>query len=265
MKKDIAMQAQNISVICGVIKNNLPQGYYLTKSRHSDCFVYVLTGGARYTFGDRQVDAKPGGILYLAHRSQYEIRVEVPNYTFIFVDFFFENPEQIVFENAFYEHPRVQALDQKFMEMHRLWPTGTLSDKVYCGSVLYLIYSQIIATSVLSYMPSSRKEQLESTARYIYDHFGDSELSVDMLARRTQLSQVHFRRLFKQLYNTNPARFINEVRINQAKQLLTDKSLSVQEISERCGFTNAYYFARVFRSITGISPTAYRATANTYY
>ena len=264
MKTDILTQVRNIPTILSVTKNTLPPGKYLTPSRHSDCFVYVLTGGGEYTFDTRHVTVEPGGILYLANRSRYEIRVTAPDYSFIYVDFFFDDAPA-VFDGAFYAHPRIQALDHTFMELHRLWLTGTDADKLYCKSLLYAVYSQIVATGVLSYLPSSRKEQLKAAAAYISDHYSDSELSIRQLAAIAQMSEVHFRRLFRELYHTPPLKFLNEIRITQAKVLLTHRHLSVEAVSEACGFSTACYFARVFKSVTGVSPTVYREKAAFYY
>ena len=246
MKYDILSQIRNIPSILTVTKNNLPPGSYTTHRRHSDCFVYVLTGGADYTFGDRQVTVETGGILYLANHSRYHIQVTAPNYTFIYVDFFFEEIPQVIFDNAFYAHPRIQALDRSFMELHRLWFTGTDADRLYCKSLLYGVYSQIVATGVLSYLPASRKDQLKAAALYINEHYSDNELSIRQLAAIAQMSEVHFRRLFRELYHTSPLKFLNEVRVNQAKVLLANPRLSVETVSEACGFSTACYFARVF-------------------
>ena len=265
MNNDILSKIRNIPTILGVTKNILPPGNYTTRCRHSDCFVYVLTGGGEYTFGSRHVTVEPGGILYLANRSRYDIRITVPHYTFIYVDFFFEESGQQIFDNAFYAHPRIQALDHSFMELHRLWFTGTDSDRLYCKSLLYAIYSQIVATCMLSYIPSSRKEQMKAAVLYISEHYSDNELSIRQLASIAQMSEVHFRRLFRELYHTPPLKFLNDVRVNQAKLLLANRQMSVEGISEACGFSTACYFARVFKSVTGVSPTAYREIAAVYY
>lgn len=265
MKYDILSTIRNIPSILNVTKNNLPPGNYTTHHRRSDCFVYVLTGGAEYTFDDRHITVEPRGILYLANCSHYHIQVTVPDYTFIYVDFFFEEVPQVIFENAFYSHPRIQALDRNFMELHRLWFTGTGADKLYCKSLLYSVYSQIVATGVLSYLPTSRKDQLKAAALYINEHYSDHALCVQQLAAIAQMSEVHFRRLFRELYHTSPLKFLNEVRVNQAKVLLAYPRLSVEEISEACGFSTPCYFARVFKSIAGVSPTAYREMAVAYY
>ena len=53
-------------------------------------------------------------------------------------------------------------------------------------------------------------------------------------------------------------RYRNVVRIDKAKLLLADRSLTIDAVAERVGFEDAKYFARVFKDLAGISPSAYR-------
>jgi len=54
-----------------------------------------------------------------------------------------------------------------------------------------------------------------------------------------------------------PRQFIIEIRINKAKQLLTDGTLKISAVAEKCGFTNQYHFTRVFKSRVGLTPSEY--------
>lgn len=72
------------------------------------------------------------------------------------------------------------------------------------------------------------------------------------------MSEVHFRRLFYQIYHTSPMKFIISLRVNKAKELLTNTQMKIQDISETCGFNNPYYFSKVFRQAVGLTPSQYR-------
>ena len=54
-----------------------------------------------------------------------------------------------------------------------------------------------------------------------------------------------------------PNEYINRLRINQAKELLTNTDMSVFEIAEAVGFSDQNYFGRVFKKQTGTSPKKY--------
>ena len=69
----------------------------------------------------------------------------------------------------------------------------------------------------------------------------------------------YFRRCFKKYTSISPLRYLNGMRIERAKDLLRlETSLSVGEISARCGFRDCLYFSTAFKKEVGMSPLAYR-------
>ena len=65
------------------------------------------------------------------------------------------------------------------------------------------------------------------------------------------------RKLFIHHLNTTPKQYILEQRLQKAKGLLTDTSLTVTAISENCGFSSIYHFSREFKKKNGITPSQY--------
>jgi transcriptional regulator GlxA family with amidase domain len=78
------------------------------------------------------------------------------------------------------------------------------------------------------------------------------------LARRASLSERHLRRLFAAQTGTTPARFTERVRVEAARELLTDTSTPVATISSRCGFGSAETMRRSFLRVLGVGPAEYR-------
>ena len=99
----------------------------------------------------------------------------------------------------------------------------------------------------------------ENIERYIRKHY-TSELSMQDVARAMNYSEAYFCKLFKQCFKVNFSAWLNEFRVEKAKELLQDSRLSIRDVSLACGYTDANYFARVFKRITGKTPTEYRIT-----
>jgi len=98
---------------------------------------------------------------------------------------------------------------------------------------------------------------LKPAIKYIENNYTRSDLSNTTLAVQCGISEVYFRKLFAEQYNTTPKQYIIDIRIDKAKQLLTDGILKINAISEQCGFSNPYHFCRVFKDKVGVTPTEY--------
>ena len=94
---------------------------------------------------------------------------------------------------------------------------------------------------------------------YISAHFAD-DLSMQDVARAMNYSDAYFCKLFKQCFKVNFSTYLNEYRVEKAKNLLQTTRSSIKDISIRCGYTDSNYFARVFRRVTGVTPSEYRQT-----
>ena len=97
----------------------------------------------------------------------------------------------------------------------------------------------------------------ETIDAYIRENYA-TELSMQDVARVMNYSDAYFCKLFKQCFKVNFSAYLNEFRIAKAKELLQNTRLNVREISLACGYSDANYFARVFKRITGVTPTEYR-------
>ncbi|MBE6728558.1 MAG: helix-turn-helix transcriptional regulator [Ruminococcaceae bacterium] len=93
---------------------------------------------------------------------------------------------------------------------------------------------------------------------YIEKHYGNSELSNTVLASQLNISEVYMRRLFKEQFGTSPKQYILELRIQKAKQVLSQSNKTVTEISKECGFTSIHHFCRAFKGYCGQTPSDYR-------
>lgn len=92
---------------------------------------------------------------------------------------------------------------------------------------------------------------------YIENNYRRPEISNSELAKKCNISEVYLRKKFAEIYNTTPKQFIIDIRINRAKQLLSEGILKVGSISEECGFSNQFHFCRLFKEKTGLTPTEY--------
>lgn len=85
-------------------------------------------------------------------------------------------------------------------------------------------------------------------------------LDIDALASGQRLSASTFRRRWLEAIGTPPARYLQNLRIAEARRALVETNTPIREIASNCGFEDEFYFSRCFRRATGIPPREYRKT-----
>lgn len=96
------------------------------------------------------------------------------------------------------------------------------------------------------------------TCVYIQQHLDDVNLNVTMLSEAAGVSAQHLSRMFKKQTNLTLMEYVNTLRIDRAKQLLSETDNTIAAVSEQTGYGNAKTFLRNFQTMTGMTPSNYR-------
>ena len=108
--------------------------------------------------------------------------------------------------------------------------------------------------------------QLFSPATYTFKQIIEanifSQLGIEELARKTNLSVSSFKREFAKLYNDSPANYIKTKRLEKAAELLLISDNRITEIAFECGFNDPANFTKSFQDKYHVAPTGYRAKMN---
>lgn len=100
-------------------------------------------------------------------------------------------------------------------------------------------------------------ESLERATAYIRENL-HKPLSVQNISRGAGVSKSVLYKAFHQRYNCTVSDYIKTKRVECSLSLLTETQLSMEEISQRIGFSSASYYSKVFKAQKGISPLKYR-------
>ena len=98
---------------------------------------------------------------------------------------------------------------------------------------------------------------LQETVKYIEEHYTDN-YKISSLAEKFNLSESHFRKLFREFTGLSPIEYRNGLRIEHAKELLSQNTVSVSEVALAVGIEDQFYFSRIFKEYEGISPIQYK-------
>jgi AraC-like DNA-binding protein len=100
-------------------------------------------------------------------------------------------------------------------------------------------------------------KKLRHSLRYIDDNL-ERKISVDSLGELAGLSAHRFSALFKEVMDNSPHQYILRKRVQKAMALLTSSESSIIQIADDLGFHDQPHFTKLFKSVTGVSPTYYR-------
>ncbi|MBR4573933.1 MAG: response regulator [Lachnospiraceae bacterium] len=102
------------------------------------------------------------------------------------------------------------------------------------------------------------KEIVDEVLKHMEDHYEDSELSLNHLASLVNVSPNHLSTIFSAQTGRSFIKYLTELRMNKAKELLRCTSKRSSEISEAVGYKDPHYFSYMFKKTVGMTPTNYR-------
>jgi len=136
-------------------------------------------------------------------------------------------------------------------------------DRIYAESLamalsVHLVKHYSVRKKPLDdYSRNLPQPSLKTAIDFILDNL-DQPLSLEALAKLTQMSPSHFAHSFKAALGTSPHQFIVQQRIEKAKHLLQHSDFTVRDIACRCGFSSQSHLDTTFHKHAGVTPYAYR-------
>lgn len=136
--------------------------------------------------------------------------------------------------------------------------SGRLSESSLCSIKEWFLEKIVeIYTNINTQMAKQTNSKIIEANNYILK-FYYKDISLDDVSREVDISPYYFSKLYKEETGENFIDYLTKIRINKAKELLEDNSLSIKEICISVGYSDPNYFSRIFKKCTGITPTRYR-------
>ena len=98
---------------------------------------------------------------------------------------------------------------------------------------------------------------IETAMKMIQENL-HQKLILTEIAQKIGLSYVQFLRRFRAYTGLTPSDYVNTLRIQKAKELLSNTDALVKDIAADCGFENEYYFSNSFKKEVGMAPSSFR-------
>lgn len=103
--------------------------------------------------------------------------------------------------------------------------------------------------------------EIERATHYFNENY-NKDISIEQYAEKHLMSKNWFINCFKKIMKVTPMRYILQLRISTAKNLLEYSTKNISEIADAIGYDNPLYFSRLFTKYVGVSPKEYRNNFN---
>ncbi len=138
-----------------------------------------------------------------------------------------------------------------------LYEICRINGKIFMLLSYYMEYFPCVAEKSTDYVFLARE--------YIQKNYRDPECTVKKVAYYIKIDRTYLYRLFKNETGMSVIEYLNKCRVSEASILLVDDNVSIKDVAYYVGFTDQMYFSRVFKRVTGHTPTEYRRLIKTPY
>ena len=246
------MQFENIRIkdVHGVLHYTPGMKKWSAKNRKNHFIGIQLSGSATHRFANRDFVLSGNCVYFFNQREDYEVEVHEAGEAFSVHFTTYEEIETDSFCTPIGNAEEIVSLLSR-CERYRSSNGGELM----LLSALYQLCNVIFHAHSRVYAPMDAR--ITAAKAHMDAHFATADCLHSAIAQ-SGLSPRRFNDLFKGCFDTTPNRYLVMRRIEQAKSMLEAQSLTVTEIAELCGFSDVYYFSKVFKQETGISPNRWK-------
>ncbi len=224
---------------------------WVAKNRSTHIIGINLSGKELHDFGYQKIMIEGTGIFFFNCRDDYAVEVLEKGLSY---SIHFTTYEPVETDTFFIKTANVTEF---YRILERIEKQLALSNGG--GHLSYSDFYRLCAgfeeIRQKDYSPTDGR--MLQAEEYIKLHFREIDC-LRALYQSADISRRHFDTLFKKQFDMTPSRYILLQKIEYSKQLLQTPNLSIMEVAELCGFSDVYYFSKVFKAQTNLSPAAFR-------
>lgn len=133
----------------------------------------------------------------------------------------------------------------------------TLPQHLMLNGKLKELFATLFYEQTQDFITLNNADYADKAKHYIEMHYNEP-IQISDISTYLNLNPHYLSMLFKKKFNITPKKYLTIFRMEKAKTLLIDTDYSLQIIANAVGLENSFSFSRLFKSVTGISPTTYR-------
>ena len=241
-----------ISKIDLVILVKSGTGNAIHSNRQNHGLALNCDGVKEYVFPDKKIHVGKNEIIYLPKHSDYKVTA-LENGDCYAINFDFT--EDLIFDEFVFKPKNILKFTECFKGAEQSWKmkkTGFYSKTM---SGLYEIISMIQQESNKEYISGGKSEIITPALDYIHANYTTEQINMQELSSLCGISYEYFRRLFENFHATSPVKYVNNLKITRAKELIESGMYTVTEAAYASGYTDMSHFCREFKKAMGVPPS----------
>ncbi|SFL53522.1 helix-turn-helix domain-containing protein [Pelosinus propionicus] len=223
--------------------------------------IFPLRGKARMTFEGVTYEMEPGRFFHAGPKMTLDKEVlGESTWEFVLIHYKIPESEKCTFPYALSHYelnsgysPRINDMLQRLCHTLRM-PSNLQALR---AKSLFLSFMDEVLTCSTNREKESGRSLVEQSIEYMDNHYME-QLTIPKLAGQYGLSSKQFAYLFQKHTKMSPNEYLISQRMKRAKELLCTTTCSVSEISDYVGYSDSYYFSKLFKKRTGASPSTLR-------
>lgn len=141
-----------------------------------------------------------------------------------------------------------------YQELNAAWLLRDPGYKVKARAMYMLILLKYYRLICCRNYQSNYDSRIKKVLQHVIDHYFEP-LTVDEMAKMAKLSPLYFGSFFKRETGQTFRQYLTSIRLNQAENMLNSGIYNVSEAAEECGFSDVFYFSKVFKEYRGLAPS----------
>lgn len=233
--------------------------YYMKRDFYSPLLVvYVRNGNFHFEYRDLVFEAQKGDVVLLDCTEPHYYHAR-DGLEFLYMHFDGSNSHEICQHILKQSGPLIRHEDNILIgnllyNMVRFYQDDGIETMFQSSMRIYHLFEYLLAPEKQLY---ENENPIENAIRYIRSHMTET-ITLESLAKETNLSVYYFAHCFKEQTGFSPMDFVINTRLNQAKILLARTSKSIEEIACEVGYSSAGSLINIFVKKEGMPPGKYR-------
>ncbi len=250
----VSLEDLRISNIHNIFNINYKDKRCAPRNNRTVCaIVYKLSGKTEYICDGKSYICDNKHVLLVPNYKPYIFDILEPG-PCISIEFKCETTIDTFYQYKITDDTKIRSL---FVRISQIWAAKGSGYMLSAFSLLYEILHTTYILSNTEYSVQKKEKALLPAVSYIMEHYFEKDITNDVLAAAADMSTVYFRKLFTKRYGVPPMKYLSNIKIEAAKNMLLESNSSVSDIADAVGFSSVYSFSRAFKKATKMSPTEF--------